>query len=138
MAERKSSTYKTLQQNGEYGNACVALLSADLVASAASDITLLGVIPGGSTIVRVTAATDDLGAAQTMDIGYRYIKTTEGTSDPNGFFDGVDTGTAAYAGTFTGPVEIADGCGVEIMAQNLGDAATGAVSLMVEYVYHGQ
>jgi hypothetical protein len=138
MAEVKLQSYKTLQQNGEYGNACIAILAGTLVAAAASDISLLGQIPGGSTIVRVTAAVDDMGGAQTMDIGYRYLKPGEGVDDPNGFFPGADTGTAAFAGVFTGPLEIADGCGVEIMAQNLGAVASGDISLMVEYVYHGQ
>jgi hypothetical protein len=139
MAERKGQNYKTLQQAGEYGNACVAVLSALFAADPAATIVLMGQLAGGITITRVTVVHADLGSAQTMDIGYRYLDANDGgTDDPDGFFDGIDTGTAAGEAVKNGPIEIVDGCGIEILAQNLGDAATGQVDVIIDYVYNGQ
>ena len=138
MAEFTGPNYKTLQQAGEYGNACVAVLSFTFAAHAAASIALMGKLAGGITITRVRAVSADMGNAQTMDIGYRYLTAADGTSDPDGLFDGIDTGTAAATNTFDDVLEIADGNGIEIIAQNIGDAATGALSLVVEYKYNGQ
>lgn len=138
MAEFQGPKYKTLQQAGEYGNANVAVLDFTFAAHAAASIALLGQLAGGITIHRVTAVAADMGGAQTMDIGYRYLQSTDGTSDPDGFFDGIDTGTAASENTFNGAIDIAEGRGIEILAQNIGAAATGLLQVIVEYTYNGQ
>lgn len=138
MAEFQGPNYKTVQPNGEYGNARVAVLGYLFAGEAASSIALLGKLPGSCKIHRVTAKSADMGGAQTMDIGYRYVTTADGTSDPDGFFDGIDTGTAAAVNTFNGPLDIAAGDGVEIIAQNLGAAATGQLYVTIEYEWRGQ
>jgi hypothetical protein len=138
MADVQSPGYKNAQQNGEYGNARVAIMSVALAAFATTDLALLGQLPGSCRIHRVTAKTGDMGAAQTMDIGYRYKVTAEGTSDPDGFFDGIDTGTAAATNTYVGPVTIAAGQGVDIVAAPIGAAATGQLDVIIEYEYLGQ
>ena len=138
MADRQGVNYKTVQQNGEYGNACVAVFEDAFAADTADTVLQLGQLAGSVVIHRVTAKTADLGGAQTMDIGYRYLTATDGTSDADGFFDGIDTGTAAATNTFVGPTRIANGHGVEIVAQNIGAAATGAIAVIVEYTYVGQ
>lgn len=138
MADRQGANYKTLQQNGEYGNACRAIFVDAFAADADGTVLQLGQLPGNCTITRVVTITGDMGGAQTMDIGYRYLKSSEGTSDPDAFEDGIDTGTAAATNTFEGVVNIAKGQGVEVVATNIGAAATGAISVIVDYVYHGQ
>lgn len=138
MADIQSPGYKAQQQNGEYGNARVAVFSVTLAAFATTDLMLLGTLPGSIRIHRVTAKTGDMGGAQTMDIGYRYITTADGTSDPDGFFDGIDTGTAAATNTYVGPLSIAQGNGVEVVAAPIGAAATGQLDVIVEYDYIGQ
>ena len=138
MADRQASGYKTVRQAGEYGNACVAVFSGLFAADAAATVLQLGQLAGSVRIHRVTAKTADMGGAQTMDIGYRYLQSSDGLDDPDGFFDGIDTGTAAAVNTFVGPVEIAQGNGIEIVASNIGAAATGQIDVIVEYEYLGQ
>jgi hypothetical protein len=138
MADRQGANYKTVQQAGEYGNACVAVFEDAFAADAAATVLQLGKLAGSVTIHRVTAKTGDMGAAQTMDIGYRYLTSGDGTSDPDGFFDGIDTGTAAATNSWVGKLDIAQGNGIELVASNIGAAATGAIILIVEYVYNGQ
>ena len=138
MADRQGANYKTVQQAGEYGNACVAVFEDAFAADAASTILQLGKLAGSVTIHRVTTITDDMGGAQTMDVGYRYLTSGDGTSNPDAFEDGIDTGTAAATNTWTGKEDIAAGNGVEIVAQNIGAEATGAITVIVEYVYNGQ
>lgn len=138
MADRQGANYKTVQQAGEYGNACVAVFEDAFAADAAGTVLQLGKLAGSVVIHRVTAKTADMGGAQTMDIGYRYLTGSDGTSDPDGFFDGIDTGTAAATNTWVGKLAVAQGHGIELVAQNLGAVATGAITLIVEYVYIGQ
>jgi hypothetical protein len=138
MADRMGKGFKTVQQAGEYGNACVATFKDVFAADAAGTVLQLGQLAGSVSIFRVTAVTGDMGSAQTLDLGYRYNTPTDGTSDPDAFFDGIDTGTAAATNVFNGIVDIAAGNGIELVASNLGDAATGAIDVIVEYIYHGQ
>jgi len=138
MAEREAAGYRKVRHAGEYGNANTEVFKGTFAADAAATILKLGKMSGAITITSVVAKTDDMGLAQTMDIGYRYLTTGDGTSDPDGLFDGIDTGTAAAVNTFNGPLEIAVGDGIELIAQNLGDAATGDVALIVNYIYNGQ
>ena len=138
MADRKGVNFNTLQQAGEYGNANVAIFKDAFAGDAAGTVLQLGRLAGGISIYRVTAKTADMGDAQTMDIGYRYLTGTDGTNDPDAFHDGIDTGTAAATNEFVGKVDIANGDGVEIVASNIGAAATGEIICIVEYVYNGQ
>lgn len=138
MAEREAAGYRKVRHAGEYGNACIEVFLGAFAADAAATILKLGTLSGAVTITSVVAKTDDLGLAQTMDIGYRYLDSGDGTDDPDGLFDGIDTGTAAAVNTFNGPLDIADGGGIELVAQNIGDAATGNISLIVNYVFNGQ
>tara|TARA_R110002110_G_scaffold415835_1_gene657221 strand:+ start:37724 stop:38140 length:417 start_codon:yes stop_codon:yes gene_type:complete len=138
MADRKGKNYRTQQQAGHYGNASVAVFKDEFAADAAGTVLQLGKLPGGSRIFRVTAKNADMGDAQTMDVGYRYLNPADGTSDPDAFFDGIAAGTAAAVNEFVGAIDIAEGEGVEIVAQNIGAAATGEIICIVEYVYNGQ
>ena len=138
MAERKGVNFNTLQQAGEYGNANVAVFKDAFAADAAGTILRLGKLAGGISIHRVTVKTADMGDAQTMDVGYRYLTETDGTDDPDAFLDGIDTGSAAATNEFVGKEDIANGDGVEIVASNIGAEATGEIIVIVEYTYRGQ
>lgn len=138
MADRQGKNFRTVQQAGEYGNACVAVFQDAFAADAAGTILQLGRLAGSIDIHRVTVKTADMGSAQTMDVGFRYLNSADGTSNPDAFADGVDTGTAAAVNTWVGKESIAAGEGVEIVAQNIGDAATGEIIVIVEYNYKGQ
>lgn len=137
MAEFKGPNFNTVPHAGEYGNLSCAVMSYEYAGEAAGSIVRFGKLPGGCTITRVFAKHDDLGGAQTYDLGYRYLTTADGTSDPDCFADGIDTGTAAGTATYNGPLSIAEGDGVEIVGTNIGAAATGTVEVIVEYIYNG-
>jgi len=139
MAEFTGPNYRTATQAGEYGNLCSAIFSYTYAAEADGSIVKFGKLSGGITITRVFMKFADLGSAQTYDLGYRYLGgTSEGTDDTDGFQDGIDTGSAAGTATYNGPLVIANGKGIEVIGTNIGAAATGAVSVIVEYVYNGQ
>ena len=138
MAERNGSNYKTLQQAGEYGNASVAVFDATFTGDVAADVLKLGKLPGGSVIHRVTMVSPTLGGAQTLDLGYRYLDANDGADALDALLNGVDTGTGGTF-EFKGALAIANGCGIEIVATNVGaGAATGVASVVVEYKYDGQ
>lgn len=138
MADRQGAGYKTVQQNGEYGNACRAIFEDAFAADADGTVLQLGQLAGSIVITRVVTITGDMGGAQTMDVGYRYLTAADGTSDPDAFEDGIDTGTAAAVNTYDGVTRIAAGHGIEIVASNIGAAATGSIKVIVDYVYLGQ
>lgn len=138
MAERKGVNFNTLQQAGEYGNANVAVFKDAFAGDAAGTILRVGKLAGGTSIHRVIVKTADMGDAQTMDVGYRYLTETDGTDDPDAFLDGIDTGSAAATNEFVGKEDIANGDGVEIVASNIGAEATGEIIVIVEYTYRGQ
>lgn len=138
MAEFTGPNYRTLQKADAHGNLNCAILSYEYAGEAAGSIVKFGKLSGAVTITRVFMKFDDLGAAQTYDLGYRYLNSADGTDDPDGFVDGQDTGTAAGSATYNGPLEVAEGGGIEIVGTNIGDAATGTVEIIVEYIYRGQ
>jgi hypothetical protein len=139
MAEIQSPGYKNPQQNGEYGNARVAHFAVTLAALATTDLVLLGQLPGGSKITRVSLKAADLGTGNTLDIGYRYQRAADGAAALDGFFNNLDTSAAALANSMVlGPINIANGQGVDVTLSTAGAVATGQVDLFVEYVWNGQ
>lgn len=137
MAERQGLTFNTVQQNGEYGNASVALLNDLLAADAIADTIVLGKLPGGSSIFAAAMINAALAASTTISLGYRYIDSADGSDDLTAFHSAVSTSSAARTEFAGAPVEIADGNGVEIVATVGGAAATGALDAVLEYVYNG-
>ncbi len=139
MAELQCPGYKNAQQNGEYGNARVAHFAVTLAALATTDLMLLGQLPGSIKIHRISLKSADLGTGNTLDIGYRYLRSTDGTAVLDGFFNNLDTSAAALANSMVlGPINIAQGNGVELTLSTAGAVATGQVDLFVEYDYLGQ
>ena len=138
MAEIQGSTYRTLQQAGEYGNQAVAVLTDILAAAQIADIIKLGVLPGGAKILRVTLQNAALGAGTTLDVGYRYLTGTDGADDTTAFVAAQATASAGVNDLGTGVVDIAIGDGVEVVATVGGGAATGQVDVVVEYVHTGK
>ena len=139
MAEFDGPNYKTLQPNGEYGNARVAVLKYEAAGEAAGSVLKLGKLPGASLIHDVVLFHDDLGTGNTLDLGYRYLTAADGTSDDNYWFDNKDTATAgARAASAAEPVRIANGDGVEIIATTASAAVTGTIYAIVSYIWEGQ
>lgn len=139
MAEYTGPDYRTIPQSGEYGNARVATFTFEATGQAAASVLLLGTLPGNAKIHNVILQHDDLGTGNTLDVGYRYKVTAEGTSDTDYWFDAQDTATAAARVTSSAwPVTIAPGQGVEVVAVANSAAVTGTISLTVEYTWLGQ
>lgn len=134
MATRNGKKYATTQQAGEYGNACVALLAVTF-ADADGDVVKVGQLPGGSTIFRTTVVGEALGAGSTVTAGYAYKTPTDGV---DGDLSGAVSTAVVSDDVTNGLVEIADGCGVDIIATVGGGAAAGDLAVIVEYVYNGQ
>jgi len=138
MAERQAQNYRTIQHSGEYGNCRMAVLEDTLAADGIADVIQLGQIAGSSRIVDVILYNAALGASTTLDVGYRYLTTADGTDDENGFIAAQDTSSAVRT-SMAGDVDtIADGDGVEIVAVVGGAAATGKITVVVLYDWVGQ
>ena len=139
MAEFTGPDYKTLQANGQHGNARVAILKYEAAGEAAASILKLGKQPGAAFVYDVVCFHDDLGTGNTIDVGFRYVTTADGTSDDNYWFDNKDTATAgARTVSAAEPVLIADGNGVEIIVTTAGAAVTGTIYVIVAYDWVGQ
>ncbi|WP_374632856.1 hypothetical protein [Ferrovibrio sp.] len=111
-----------------YHNYPTVTLVGTVALAAATDGTVTPIITGipkSFRVVKARVVFDDMGSAQTADIGFNGGDT---------FFDGIDTGTAAGSATW----EPADSAGVvntshnaSITFKNIGPAATGDVRLEV-------
>jgi hypothetical protein len=138
MAEFTGPNYRTLQANGEYGNARVAILQYTCAGEASGSVLLLGQIPGGARIHSVTLRNAALGTGVTLSVGTRYLDSTEGTGSATAFTSATVCTSAARTVSSADVVEIAKGKGVEIIATTGVGAATGAISVIVEYDWPGQ
>lgn len=137
MAERNGATAKKTAMNGTYGNACVARLNDVLAADAIADTIVLGELPGSAVVYRSTLKNAALGASTTISIGYRYKDSADGSNALTAFHNAKATDSAGSQETL-GPIEIAKGSGVEIVATVGGGAATGRIDNFLEYEYVGQ
>jgi len=139
MAEFTGPDYKTLQPSGEHGNARVAIFNYETAGETAGSIYKLGVLPGSARVYRVTLQHDDLGTGNTVDLGYRYLNSADGTSDPDYWFAAQDTATAAAKVTSAAfAVTLAVGDGAEVLLTGNTAALTGTVQVIVEYDWIGQ
>lgn len=138
MPEVLSDTYKNLPMAGEYGNQSVRIDTVTLAAAAIGDTVLFGDIPGSARIFRVTVVNAALGALTTLDLGYRYKRASEGVDDLVAFFDALDTVPAGRTESAADVVDIEPGLGAELVGAIAGGAASGKVTVIVEYIYRGQ
>ena len=138
MAEITGDSYNTSQQAGEYGNACTAIFTKTLAAGQIGDIVKYGVIPGSAKITCVTLINAALGASSTQSLGVRYVKASEGSTAATQFFTTQATSSAGRNESAAGVYTVATGRGVEIIGTLAGAAATGLVTVLVDYVYVGQ
>ncbi len=138
MADIEGKNLRTLQHNGEYGNARVAILQHTLAAAQIGDVVVLGKLPGGVRIHTSTLRNAALGASSTLTLGYRYINAAEGSDATAGLLAATATSSAARTTGAVDVVDIATGSGVEIVSVVAGGAATGAISAIIEYDYPGQ
>lgn len=138
MAEFNGPNLNTLQQNGEYGNARVAILQYTCAGEAAASVLVLGKIPGASRIYSVALYNAALGSGVTVSVGTRYLVAAEGTGSATAFTNATVCTSAGRTVSASDVVEIAKGKGVEIIATTGVGAATGKISVIVEYEYLGQ
>lgn len=141
MSEINGLNVKTVQHNGEYGNAAVSIFKATLNAAQIADTVKFGDISGGNEVYRATLYRGALGAGVTMSLGYRMKDAADGSSDLTAFLNAADVAAAGRAENAGNTVIIPDGKGAEIVA-TIGGAATAAsdidVTVVLERVYHGQ
>lgn len=123
--------YKTLQQNGEYGNYCAAVSEITADATAAdTEINWLK-LPPGTLLIGARLVGDDLGAS--LQLGYRYLDDAAGTSSEDGLIAAGATGTLrGYEGM---PIKFDEA--IAITSKITGGAATGNAACIVEYIYCG-
>lgn len=138
MAEFTGPNYKTVQANGQHGNARVAILQYTCAGEASGSIIKFGKIPGASRIHSVVVRNAALGTGVTLSVGTRYLVTAEGTGSATAFTSAVVCTSAARTVSSSDVVDIADGSGVEIIGTTGVGAATGAISVIVEYDWVGQ
>lgn len=139
MAEFTGPNYGTLQASGEHGNARVAILKYEAAGEAAGSIFKLGKLPGAAFVHDVVCFHDDLGTGNTIDVGFRYLTTTDGSSVDNYWFDNKDTATAAARTVSAAePILIANGDGAEVIVTTAGAAVTGTIYVIASYDWIGQ
>lgn len=123
--------YKTLQQNGEYGNLSAAVSEITTDATAAdTDIDFLK-LPPGTLLLSARLVSEDLGAS--LQLGYRYLDDAAGTSDDDGLIEaGASDGERGYEGL---PIKFDEA--IAITGRITGGTATGRAACIVEYIYCG-
>lgn len=102
----------------------VATVALAAVAAGTSTPIFTG-IPKSFRVVKARVVFDDMGSAQTADIGF---------DGGDQFFDGIDTGTASGSSTFepsTSGGVVNSTHNASITFRNIGNAATGNVRLEV-------
>lgn len=125
--------YKTLQQNGEYGNYCAAV--SEITANATADGTDIDwlKLPPGTLIVGARLVGEDLGVGVNLQLGYRYLDEAAGTSVADGLIAaGASAGSREYEGM---PIKFDEA--IAITSTITGGAATGSAACIVEYIYCG-
>jgi hypothetical protein len=108
---------------------------------ALNDKVYMGRLPKGAKVVEVILAFPDLGTAGLLDVGYEYVSSADGTSDPDAFLNDVDVNTAAgtvkmsdQANMVGMGVEMAGEANIVVTAIQATTATSGKIKLIVEYV----
>lgn len=123
--------YKTLQQNGEYGNYSVAVSELTADATPADTEVKWLKLPPGTMIIGARMVGEDLGAS--LQLGYRYLDDAAGTSVADGLIEaGASEGVREYEGL---PIKFDEA--IAITSLITGGAATGRAAVIVEYIYCG-
>lgn len=113
-------------------------LTADL---AAADKIYLGRLPKGAKVYKAMLAFDDLdGSGGTIDLGYEYVNSADGSNDADGFLAAVDVTSAGIVST--GETALVDSVGLEmageanVVATINGDtdATSGTIKAVIFYV----
>lgn len=109
-------------------------------ALALNDKIYMGRLPKGAKIIEVVLASTDLGSTGDVDVGYEYVDSASGTSDPDAFLDGVDVNAAAVTHVMSAKANMA-GFGVEMAGEayalitmsEASDATSGTIKLCIYY-----
>lgn len=110
-------------------------------ALALNDKVYMGKLPKGAKVVEAILAFPDLGTTGQFDVGYEYVNSADGTSDPDAFLNDVDVNSAAATVKMSDQANMA-GFGVEmageayivVTAVAATTATSGKVKLCVQYV----
>jgi len=124
--------------SGAFGNNSVAIFSYTLAAAAINDVVYLGQVPKYATVHSVTLYNAALGAGTTMDIGYATSEIGGTlTADDNYWITAKDTSAEAITShtalATAKPKQFGEA--IFVTATVEGGAATGAITVVVEYRY---
>lgn len=133
----KPAAAHSVAPEGAFGNTLSAVYSVTLAAAQVNDVVYFGKIARGATVIRVTLYNAALGGSTTLDIGYATAEIG-GTlvADEDYWIDGKDTSSQAItehtALATAAPKTLSEEA--YITGTVKGAAATGAVSVVVQYI----
>lgn len=121
-------------KNGEYGSACKEARSVALSAAAIGTEVDFIRLPAGTLLFGIEARNDALAASTTMQFGVRY-PDGGGTDDDDLLLAAASTATAGSRSSPGHPIMF--DVDVIITGTVAGAAATGTVTVIVDYVFEG-
>lgn len=124
--------------SGAFGNNSVAIFSYTLAAAAINDVVYLGQLPKYAQVHSVTLYNAALGAGTTVDVGYATAEIGGTlTADDNYWISAKDTSSAAVTANsaLATAVPKTFSEGIFVTATVEGAEATGAIHVVVEYLY---
>lgn len=127
-------TVARIQIAGEYGNQAVAHGVYTAAAAAINDNVYLVRLYAGTKIFSVRLINAALGAATTVDVGYKHVDGQAGDS-PTAFLTAQATSAAGANLSAVVPVTLANDA--YIVATFKGGVATGQIDAIVSYEYVG-
>jgi hypothetical protein len=121
---------------GAFGNNSVAIFSYTLAAAQVNDVVYLGKLPKYAQVHSVKLINAALGASTTVDVGYLTAEV-DGvlTADDNYWLSAIDTSSAATTASIASAVPKTFNEEIFVTATVEGAAATGAIYVVVEYLY---
>lgn len=139
MADLNKTTASHAQPfSGAFGNNSVAIFSYTLASAAINDVVYLGRVPKYATVHSVTLYNAALGASTTVDVGYATAEIGGSlTADDNYWISAKDTSSEAITShtalATAKPKTFSEE--IYITATVEGAVATGAIVVVVEYMY---
>lgn len=137
MANLNKTTAEHAQPySGAFGNNSVAIFSYTLAAAAINDVVYLGKLPKYAQVHSVKLINAALGSSTTVDVGYATAEVGGVlTADDNYWLSAIDTSSAATTASIASAVPKTFSEEVFVTATIEGAEATGAIYVVVEYLY---
>lgn len=139
MADLNKTTAQHAQAfAGAFGNNSVAIFDYTLAAAQVNDVVYLGKLPKYATVHAVTLYNAALGSSTTVDVGYATAEIGGSlTPDDNYWISAKDTSSQAITShtalATAAPKQFSEE--IFVTATVEGAAATGAITVVVEYRY---